>query len=307
MISPRGCKPSPGIGINWSHPLARGLTGAWLMNAGGGSPIDIVTRRLGSRSSAAAWVPGSCGLAVQTPGVADFVRFGTDVPAWKTGSISVVILTMWDGTANAGNSTIISSVASSTGYELCYTSGHVLWWAHTAVFAINNTTYTATANVPFLAVLSYDSAVGTRVYVDGVQVATNATTGALTYSGTHNFQLGQRGDGAVDGATGSHFLTLVYNRGLSAFEAQQLTANPYAMIATSKRRRGRVPTSLAWVVPTHSQPNIRRIVGPARFGAFAFVPVISTAGGGVERIVLGQKESFSTSVNPSIGSGALFG
>ena len=39
-------KPLLGVPVNWSHPLARGLVGCWLMNEGGGSIIQDSSNRL---------------------------------------------------------------------------------------------------------------------------------------------------------------------------------------------------------------------------------------------------------------------
>ena len=43
--TPWTSKPPIGSQIDWSHPLAKGLVGCWLMNEGGGNVVNDIARR----------------------------------------------------------------------------------------------------------------------------------------------------------------------------------------------------------------------------------------------------------------------
>jgi hypothetical protein len=72
-------KPLLGVPVNWSHPLARGLVGCYLMNEGSGNKIyDLSgnqnTGTFAAGTAAPVWIPDKFGPALQFDGVNDYTR-----------------------------------------------------------------------------------------------------------------------------------------------------------------------------------------------------------------------------------------
>ncbi len=76
-------KPLQGAPINWSHPLAKGLVGFWLMNEGGGNKIydlsgnnntGTLTNMAIPATATSGWNPSRTGMGLSFDGVNDYVN-----------------------------------------------------------------------------------------------------------------------------------------------------------------------------------------------------------------------------------------
>lgn len=175
------------------------------------------------------------GVAITING-SDQISFGSNT-LFQSGEVTAEWLGTWDGTNTGGNALIFSNVASSKGFELAVdTTTGVLWWATTNSFAVNNTTFTAVAKIPFHVLFTHSVNLGLTVYVNNKVVATNATTTALSYTAGSVLSLGQRGDSAVVGLPGVCNIYRQWSRALSATEGGRLFQSPYIGLATPRRR-----------------------------------------------------------------------
>jgi hypothetical protein len=67
-------KPLLGVPVNWSHPLARGLVRAWIMNENGGTFVyDRCARIAANFSGAPTWAAGKYGSRIECDGNDDSI------------------------------------------------------------------------------------------------------------------------------------------------------------------------------------------------------------------------------------------
>jgi len=73
-------KPTRGIRLNKSHPLARGLVGCWLFNEGSGNKVSDLSGNGNNgtlQGTAPSWSSGKFGPAVLLPGTDEYINVGT--------------------------------------------------------------------------------------------------------------------------------------------------------------------------------------------------------------------------------------
>jgi len=70
-------KPPGPVEIDWSSPLARGLSGAWVFSESGGVAYDLVTRRPAPLVGSAKWAATQHGNSVRITGTGDRLNAGT--------------------------------------------------------------------------------------------------------------------------------------------------------------------------------------------------------------------------------------
>ncbi len=245
-------KPPPGVFVDPTHPLSRGLVGWWLFNEGAGSRLSDISG-LGNHGTltdmdpATDWVGSLHGGALDFDGTDDFVSVGNDrslndlpaltVSAWVNlradGNLESVVSKAATGGTGArdllGQSTVnrlrfaIDRSAGDLEVRSTVGDGYVLAeWHHYAVAW--DGTFTAT-NV--------------RMYRDGVELGhsldTDGSGDAVSDAAlplnigslrTNSFRL----DGQIDDVR-------IYNRALSVDEVRQLFEDPYANLITVPIRR----------------------------------------------------------------------
>ena len=235
-------KPIRFIQINPSHPLARGLTGCWLMNETTGEIIadSGPYRNNGSfqySTTAPAWKPGKYGSTLEF-GYERFIHCGTGKFGWDTSNeISVV------ASVNQSASQTNTLFARSGFVRPCrlsaYTSGRFKWWIYTDGIdcAINSTSTHPVDGSEFVHVAGTWRAGDGRIYVNGTQEA-----GESSSSGNLSFVNDSQQVGIGGTYEGSNYLycfngkieyVFVYNRVLSAEEIRWLYQQPFAMFARS--------------------------------------------------------------------------
>lgn len=233
-------KPIRTIQVNSSHPLARGLTGCWLMNEATGEIVsDSGSRRNNGNfhysSAAPAWKPGRHGSSLEF-GSERCVYCGTDKFGWDiTSEISVVALA--NQTASQTNTLFARSGLVRPCRLSAYSSGKFKWWVYTdgTNCIINSTSTHATDGSEFVHVAGVWRPGDGRLYVNGVQEANESSS-----SGNLNFVNDSQSVGIGSTYEGSNYYycfsgrieyVFVYNRVLSSEEIKWLYREPFAMFA----------------------------------------------------------------------------
>src|SRR4030042_2586207 len=180
-------KPIRALQIDWSHPLARGLTGCWLMNEATGEIVaDCGPRRSNGifhyNTVAPVWKPGKYGSALEF-GTERYIDCGTGKFGWDlTNEVSVVAL------VNQNTSQVNTLFARSGFVRTCrlsaYISGTFKWWVYTdgTNCTINSTSTHATDGSACMHVAGIWRPGDGRLYVNGVQEADeSSSSGNLSF------------------------------------------------------------------------------------------------------------------------------
>lgn len=141
----------------------------------------------------------------------------------NSSSLSVVVWLYSDSNAGGNHCPASRMDGSSDAWEICYTTGNVLWWAHSANWAVNTTAYSGFGEWVHVA-LCYDSASGTTVYANGSSVDTDGATGALDI--TADIKVGVRDFPGIQDWEGAIAYLHIYSRSLSQVEVRQLMHHP---------------------------------------------------------------------------------
>jgi len=245
-------KPLLGVPVNWSHPLARGLVGCYLMNEGGGNKIYDLSgnQNRGTFVNHTFWTPGKFGNCLSFDGTDDCVSvpdndifsFGnsvSDKPFSLSAWIYIKSLTLlqpivskywnntgaiceWDFEILTTGALYAQCLDDSPSIRLKITGSRILalnTWYHVSF------TYDGSSNTN-----------GMNLYVNGIRdlAPTRALQG--TYVAMHNttspVEIGSiiRGNAAND----VYFNGLIddcsiYNRALTDAEIARLYREPFAM------------------------------------------------------------------------------
>ncbi len=240
-------KPGPGASINWNHPLATNLVGAWLCNHNGGrAAVSLICNQddipfIGDTS----WVTGRPfgGPLINTFDVSSGCQNTSPSGLLKpTAQVSMHYQGAETGQPSGTDNVAIFSMAytntNSTqfwayGIHRDTTDQTGVYWLDDAGGTSNNihatgclTNGTPALSVPFDATLTYDG-VNINGYFNGVQKATHARTGSLTYASSMLNLATNFSSSTPRVATD---LLLIWNRGLTANEVWWLHNEPYAML-----------------------------------------------------------------------------
>jgi hypothetical protein len=221
-------KPLLGVPVNWSHPLARGLVGCWLMNEGGGNKVSEFSgnNNTGTLYAHTAWAAGKFGSCLSFDGADDYVRAtlkGTSLtkltvsfrvnPA-QTESTQRGIF-QWANQLSAGSPFIlVARAVSSTNIRFHVDGSYRLntsipnaAWSYISITLNQNNLWTFYVN---------DIAVGT--YQDD-----------STHDSQANANFVYLGNGYNGYFNGSIDTLMIWNRDLSVSEIQWLYREPFAM------------------------------------------------------------------------------
>lgn len=234
-------KPPRAIQVNWSHPVARGLTGCWLLTEGTGDKIaDAGPHRQhgSSDGSPLLWKPGTHGHCLEFDGTDKCVDCGTGKFGWDlTNELSIVAY--FNHGADQTNTIFARSAFVRPTRLAGYATGKVRWWVYTdgTNCNITSTSQHATDGSEWI------HAVGTwrqndgRIYVNGkLENSESSSSGNLNF--VNDSQPAGIG-GTYEG--GSYYYPwngrieyiLVYNRALSPAQVKWLHREPFAMFASS--------------------------------------------------------------------------
>ncbi|MHC4678127.1 MAG: LamG domain-containing protein [Planctomycetota bacterium] len=228
-------EPVRGLQINWTHPLARGLSGCWLLNEGTGNRVmdSGPFKQYGDfHGGPPLWKPGRCGYSVEFDGADECIDCGPIKFGWdKTNEVSVVAL------ANQAASQVAKCVFGRGAYVrpavlATQTNGKFYWRVRTNVTVTNitSTSTHATDGSEWVHVAGTWKQNNSRLYVNGVEEASNTTlTGTLSLVDTYSGIGGMYDAGYANVFTGRIGYVLIYNRALSPREIEWLYREPFVM------------------------------------------------------------------------------
>ncbi len=247
-------KPLLGTQIDWGHPLAFGLIGAWLFNEGGGNQFHNLVTGDTKLISANLATPTSANWANNLPGRVhrtNVAGYGARMIAppsvglqpvdavsifWRgqilgdqTGGNSPAIVAMWHNATNVAPYLSWGLLRTSTQANLQYgfnQGGSYSSWTYAGAI---NTGYP----VGILDYLStYDRVnLNHSLYRAGRLFGSNtwSASGAIWYGATPTLTLGTHIT-ASETVNVDHDVAYVWNRKLTEVEAQQLHLEPYAFL-----------------------------------------------------------------------------
>lgn len=253
-VSRNALKPAPNSPVNWRNPLTRGLVFGSFINDGAGNPRDLVyPYSNGTINGSVPWSPTSVGLGLShNASDSNYLDFGnpSKLQFTDTSSFSIYVIATVGGSAGSFRDLFRNDPGGSPR-TLCFfrlTDTDVLSFSFGDTAGTRGTLTGSTAvNVSIPRVRHF---VGVRdvpndtiqLYIDGNQEATgaDASTGTWTVNAstwmTKFSSGGEPYDGKICGV-------LVWNRPLSAAEAQSLYLDPWQVLV-----RGVAPRSPAEVV-----------------------------------------------------------
>lgn len=247
-------KPKPGVRIDPTHPLSRGLVGCWLFNEGAGNVLHDISNvqhhgTLTNMDPPTDWVGSAHGGALHFDGADDFVELGT-IPVGHPLQIAddEITITVWvrqEGLIDAYQRVIDKSTSGSgaNGWSLAMHpeidagERQVHFYAG-GVFALRTAalayeldrfyfivaTGTGTANEGAIYINGLPASLVANLGYNIPEVQTNARIA------TWNHATGREFEGLIDQVS-------VYNRALSAQEVKQLYTDPYCNLLRVPIRR----------------------------------------------------------------------
>ncbi len=224
-------KPFRGARINRTHPLARGLVAAYLMNEGGGNQIfDIANNNTGTFVNNTSWDVGPNDKIIDLPGVDDYVNIPSAL-ANLSGSIATFICRVRvDAYDSNGVVLFGTNTGTSTWFQIIG-DGSCVVMANTV--AVVNTDFD---NGEFRTLAFVSDGTNSTVYNNGVNIGTDADAVTAFAAGAKNFHLGNWIAGATFDLNGALEWAYVFNQALSAPEIVQVHREPYAFIERSQSR-----------------------------------------------------------------------
>jgi hypothetical protein len=231
-------KPLRGLQVNWSHPLATGLAGCWLLNEAAGETVaDHGLRRKhgGFQYSTAAplWKPGKHGSCLEF-GSERYVVCGTDKFGWDTTNELSVVAYVNHGASQSG--VILARSAFVRPARLGgYVIGRFRWWVRTTVTDcdIISSSAHATDGSEWVHVVGTWRQHDGRLYVNGqLENSESSSSGNLNFvSDSQPVGIGGTYEAGSywDCWNGKIEYVLVYSRALSPAEVKWLHREPFAM------------------------------------------------------------------------------
>jgi len=247
-------QPPIGTPLNLAHPLNRGLVGYWPFNEREGNSQRDLSGKGNNGSTVNMFMPlsnytgGKFGSAMRFDGVDDYL-FIRDAPSLSFGdgvNDMPFSISMWlkADSFSANWRWLFNKRGDSINveYQLILTSTGQLYMGlysggGNSVFMGTTSNQVIRLNTWHNIVYTYDGSktnAGQQFYIDGVlstKTVENIGVYAAMQDGTANLHIGIR---AWDYASNSRFVGVMeqvrlYNRSLSALEAQQLYTDPFCM------------------------------------------------------------------------------
>lgn len=247
-------KPPAGVGLDFSHPLARGLVSWWTFNEGGGQrAADLTARGPGfglSAAGAAAWAGSPYGRGWKFTGSAGhYAVQRTDTlpnPATSDLTMAVLVQVARNGTTEAYLS-LEDQAASANGLAIGQRGGSFFGVEGRGTGSTPNLVSTVVPVIgrPYLLVFTRRGTTNT-LYINGVFNVTNTSTpqSFVPYNVFLNaFNV------SFDPASGTTSLAGIWNRALSPTEQQALWAAPFDLLLPPAWRR-RAPSQQYLISPS---------------------------------------------------------
>lgn len=233
-----GVKPALGTQINWSHPLARGLVGCWLLNEGGGDWVNDLSGNGNTGTiTGATWTGGQFGRCLSFDGD-DYVKIPPNILFGCTG----IALIAWFNTAANGGILSGYSAAGQYAWKLDLAAGKVRFEIRTSDDNPILSGATTVTNSQWHMAAGVYNGTTIAVYVDGRLDATPvAASGAIlaTYAAGAGF-IGLDGYGIPPATHDSGYFTgkidipACYKCAPTPSEIAQLYKEPFGMLVQDR-------------------------------------------------------------------------
>ena len=233
-------KPPRGTRLNRSHPLARGLVGAWLMNEGGGDKIFDSSRRNNPGTLYSIdWAPGIHGHALKSDAITDYTDLGNIGVIDYATEMTVITKFMLTLTSSQSDIFMIGTRAASQPLNFYF---NVSITNHFAALITDNAGHTTgvklssfipVANVWYHIALVFKGDIDTRLYINSIEDTggsfpnSNPTVSDIKSGSTYT--IGADSGHTSYGARALFDHALLYRRALSADEIAWLYRQPFAM------------------------------------------------------------------------------
>jgi len=253
-------KPTQGAQINWTHPLARGLVGAWLMNEGSGSKVNDLSRNGNDGIiNSGTW---KYGILSFTDG---YVNIGKSIPKNFSNQFTCVIKFRLNA-APATYQLIYSDWYDNTHYSIHFaisdTVKPMLQLSSTGANYDNLTAPNAlSAGNIYVEAATFNAGLF-NLYENGKISATPKTSGTVKsiFTGTVNdvwlFKKNQAPQPAPFPFLADVEYCYVFNRALTASEVAWLYQDPYAMFQRQNYAMNygvaAAPGGIKWQVPNQA-------------------------------------------------------
>lgn len=231
-------KPATGAVLKRGHPMAYKLLAYWPFTEAGGRPIDVISRVAFSSSDAATkWSAyGQSGQAVLMGGVQGYASASAYSIAFTDPNqftVAARILT----TAAATTAAIWAPSNTALAIAVLLAATGVLQITSSGSGTISNTGNVVANGVWYDVVFTRTAAKANAIYLNGVPqtLVTNDTTSNIAAAGSKTQYVGARDSGNLPWAGKIEYVG-IWDRALSAQEAMTLHVQPYAMLASYKRR-----------------------------------------------------------------------
>lgn len=219
-------KPPLGSVIDWSHPLARGLVGCWLMNEGGGLKIQDIAKGNNGTITNATWKP----LFLLFNGLSSKVNCGNN-NSLNLANSNVTIVTQLYVSAVGWNTIVDKRTNTSNMYWFGvgnYSGKSRLYFAVDTTTSLVPSTTNIILNTWTHCAVVYNLGVGVYYYNGKPNGPTKVGMGTIDGNAAPLYI------GAETGSTtwmnGGIKYVYIYNRGLSPSEIEQLYKEPYCFI-----------------------------------------------------------------------------
>jgi hypothetical protein len=232
-------KPTRGILLNKSHPLARDLVGCWLLNEGTGSKVSDLSRRginLDSYNSPV-WSPGNYGHSILfDDGSNQYLQ--TDKCPVSAGDDITMLAWFNVDDLNMRQAIIqVTDKDTANNYDLLYfyeATNKIRAATYGSLFAYAEATKACIVNKWYQGVAVFKGNDYRAIYLDSGNKAEDST--AVTLSGLDRTAIGGARDSTpsfyVSGKIG---LAMIWNRALSAAEIARLYREPFCMFERAIR------------------------------------------------------------------------
>lgn len=242
-------KPSIGASIDWGDPINIGLFDCWLANAGAGAKFVGLARRASGEfaGAGATWTNSLFGKGVNLSGAAGgyIGSFPANVPLPTTAAS----ITAWaQNISNVnGYSPILTRTYGSTHSSPYHTfklganfAGNGKFNCEVSTATVSDQSTAApngyTDKVWYFVACTYDG-VNVKLYINGLLVATTATTGAFVYGSGGFIRIGANASGAEQFMGNIDNLRFYHARALRPPEIRRLYGRePFAGIVEPRRR-----------------------------------------------------------------------
>jgi Concanavalin A-like lectin/glucanases superfamily len=223
-------KPWPGVGINWSHPLAQNLVMAVAFNEGSGLPIEIIS---GAQPTVDvtpyAWDISPYGPSAKYTAGQSSVKYSA-VPACGP-AMSAFCLAKLSSMTVSDNFMLVERELVNASWALFYSIGAFTWrgGSGTNRVSLASTSTPITANTWFAYGVTETgvASTGAKLWVNGVVIA-SGTAGAVPVRASTPIHLGTY-DGSGYPLAGGMAVAYVWDRCLSDIEMQSISANPWRL------------------------------------------------------------------------------